>query len=742
MNIRRLWRQYRVQWSVGLVITWGFIFIHLFTLTPTSQHGAPLKRLEGLGYDLRLKYLINWQPERNFLPIVIVDIDEKSLQALGRFPWSRHVMAKMQTNLAAAGAAVVAYDVLFSEPELNPAIQTQQALKQLNEDEQIQHRLLELAEQLDADTAFADSLTATDTVLGVLFEHKAELKRGHLAASHFEHRKDFSQLPVPEFQGYIASINKLKAPGYGFINSAPEIDGFLRYAMLATKYQDHLYPALALEAARLYTLADDIQVISQPFGSTMSIQGFKVGETLIATDDYGRISIPFRGPAFSFPYVSAVDVINQQIELSLFDQAIVLIGTSAVGHADLRTTPVGVQYPGVEVHANVLEGIVFPELIPSRPDWIDGAVVVLLLLLGLMLTCLLPMLGLLGISVTLLLLSAAFICASSYAWAIWKLDLPQLAVLALLFTQTCVIAGLNFLRAQQGKEQIKSIFDQYVPPAHIQAMLEEPNSINLEGEKREITVLFADIRSFTAISESLSAEKLKIFLNEYFSPITKIIFEHQGTIDKYVGDMVMAFWNAPLQVKAHPQLAVECSLKMLEEVKRLSTQLQARELPAFKIGIGLNTGEMNVGDMGSEYRRAYTVLGDAVNLGSRLESLTKFYGVGLLISETTHQQCPAILCRPIDNVKVKGKRVAVSIYEPLDKVSSCNEQVIAELQLHRRALQYYLGQQWDDAEALFRQLKTEFADRKVYQIFLQRIAEFKVSPPGENWDGSYAHQSK
>ncbi len=742
MNIRRLWRQYRIQWTAGVVIIFCVVFVHLFMLTPTSKFGAPLKRLEGLGYDLRLKYLLNWQPERNFLPIIIVDIDEKSLQVLGRFPWSRHVMAKLQTNLAEAGVAVVAYDVLFSEPELNPAIQTLQALQSLTDNKQLQSQLLEVVPQLDADSAFSASLMQADTVLGILFEHKNELKIGNLPQNSFAHSEDISLLPAPEFKGYIASIEKLQPQGYGFINSVPEVDGFLRYAMLASKYNNHLYPALALEAARLYTLADKIEVISEPFGANKSIQGFKIGNTLIPTDDYGRISIPFRGPAFSFPYISAVDVINGQVNPAQLDQAIVLVGTSAVGHADLRTTPVGVQYPGVEVHANVLEGIVFPELLPSRPDWIDGAVIVLMFLLGIVLTLTLPTLGLLGISLTLFFSTAGFIGLSAYAWAIWKFDIPQVAVITLILTQTSVIGGISFLRVQQSKEQIKSIFDQYVPPAHIQAMLEDPNAINLEGERREITVLFADIRSFTSISESLTAEKLKIFLNEYFSPITKVIFQYQGTIDKYVGDMVMAFWNAPLQVKNHPQLAVECSLKMLEEVESLSKQMQEKDLPAFKIGIGLNTGEMNVGDMGSEYRRAYTVLGDAVNLGSRLESLTKYYGVGLLISEFTRQQCDSIVCRPIDNVKVKGKNLAVTIYEPLDKESANNKKVIEELNIHTIALQCYYNQQWNEATKLFSQLKTEFADRKIYEIFLQRIAKLKVSPPEEDWDGSYTHQSK
>ncbi|MCO7190140.1 MULTISPECIES: adenylate/guanylate cyclase domain-containing protein [unclassified Pseudoalteromonas] len=741
MNLPQLWRKYYQQWVCGCFLIVLFMALQLLTLSPASPYGDAFKRLEGLGYDLRLKSTLPLQ-SRSFLPIVIVDIDEPSLKQVGRFPWSRHVMARLQSQLADAGVAVIAYDILFSEPELNPA---QQVLSHLTDTlPAVSQTLQTLAPTIDADSAFSARLQDTDTVLGLLFEHQPDIRVGTLPETIFFSTVPASSLPVPAFAGHVANVPELQqqSPGSGFINSAPDSDGFIRNSMLLAKHQGQLYPALALEAARLYTMAEQVEVVTKPFGEGHSVEGIRLGTQLIPADDYGRVNVPYRGPAFSFPYVSAGDVLSGNIDTQLFDQAIVFVGTSAVGHADLRTTPVGVQYPGVEVHANVLEGLVFPELLPSRPNWMDGAVIMLLLISGLLCVIILPRLEVLGIAVFTLCLSGLFITFSVYLWVKLRLDLPQVAMLSMLISQAMILGSLGFVREHKERLQIKSIFDQYVPPAHIQAMLDNPDSVSMEGEKRDITVLFADIRSFTTISESLDAGRLKSYLNQYFSPITRIIFEHQGTIDKYVGDMVMAFWNAPLPVEHHPELAVRCAMAMQDQVDALQEPMRQQALPPFKIGIGLNTGDMNVGDMGSEYRRAYTVLGDAVNLGSRLEGLTKYYGVGILINETTQAQCPGLVCRPIDKVKVKGKNQAVTVYEPICSSDALTPALRIELESHQQAWTLYLSQQWQQALAAFTKLKELSPERKIYALMYERILTLQAQPPGEEWDGSYTHTSK
>lgn len=740
MSVRANWSQYKYQWLSGFFIIILSIFIHLSFLVPGSKQGDFFKRLEGLAYDLRLQSTLTMHPKRAFLPIIIVDIDEKSIKKLGRFPWSRSVVAQLHRKLIDAEVSVIAYDVLFSEPEINPIDKVINKSKNVA----LNNALSEIRDNYDADKAFSDALSESDSVIGLLFEHNKTLQVGMLPTSIFVSDVDFDSLPAPEFSGYVAGLELLQqnALGNGFINSAPDQDGFVRYAMLLAKHNSQLYPSLALEVARLYTFADTIKVESKEFGDDFTITGLKLGIDTIPTDDYGRVAIPFRGPAFSFPYISAIDVLENKFDVSLFEQSIVFIGTSAVGHADLRTTPVGVQYPGVEVHANLLEGLVFPELLPSRPDWIDGAVVLVLLIVGFLGVIVLPTFELRGIILYFFTSISMFLSLNIYGWSQHYLDFPQFAILTMLILQVIVLGSLSFLNEHKQKIQIKSIFDQYVPPAHIQSMLDNPKSMSVSGEKRYMSVLFADIRNFTAISEQLNASELKGLLNLYFTPITQIIFEHEGTIDKYVGDMVMAFWNAPLEVDVHEQLAVLCALKMQSAVKSLEIELAKQNMPKIEIGIGVNSGDMNVGDMGSIYRRAYTVIGDAVNLGSRLEGLTKYYGVKILVNESTYANCKDITFRPIDRVKVKGKETAVSIYEPIGLTADLGSEVINKINLHKKAWSSYLKQNWDESLQGFTTLMNTHPEEKLYSIFCERIKNLKTIKLVEDWDGSYKHVTK
>ena len=740
MSVRANRSHFKYQWLSGFLIIILCIFIHLSFLVPGSKQGDFFKRLEGLAYDLRLQATLTMHPKRAFLPIIIVDIDEESIKNLGRFPWSRSVVAQLHKKLVDAGVSVIAYDVLFSEPEINPIDRVINKSK----NEILNNALSEIRDNYDADKTFSTALTESDSVIGLLLEHNQTLQVGTLPESVFQSDVSIEVLPAPEFSGYVAGLELLQQSvlGNGFINSAPDEDGFVRYAMLLAKHNGKLYPSLSLEVARLYTLSDNIKVESTEFGDDYTITGLKLGIETIPTDDYGRVAIPYRGPAFSFPYVSASDVLDSKFDATLFDQSIVFIGTSAVGHADLRTTPVGVQYPGVEIHANLLEGLIFPELLPSRPDWIDGAVVLVLLVVGLVGAFVLPTLELTGIVVYSFVSISSFLSLNIYGWSQHYLDFPQVSILAMLTLQVVVLGSLSFLNEHNQKVQIKSIFDQYVPPAHIQSMLDNPKSLSMSGEKRYMTVLFADIRNFTAISEQLNASELKALLNLYFTPITQIIFKHEGTIDKYVGDMVMAFWNAPLRVNKHEQYAVLCALKMQRQVQELESELAKQNMPKLEIGIGINSGDMNVGDMGSVYRRSYTVIGDAVNLGSRLEGITKYYGAKILVSELTYSSCKDITFRPIDRVKVKGKETAVSIYEPVGLTAELDSERIKKVNLHKKAWSSYLKQNWDESLQGFTTLMNNHPEEKLYEIFCERIKNLRVTDLDEDWDGSYKHVTK
>jgi len=294
----------------------------------------------------------------------------------------------------------------------------------------------------------------------------------------------------------------------------------------------------------------------------------------------------------------------------------------------------------------------------------------------------------------------------------------------------------------RGKRQLAGLFGHYVPPELVDEMSEHPESYSLEGESREMTVLFTDVRGFTTISEGLEPKELTQLMNGFLTPMTEIIHNHRGTIDKYMGDAIMCFWGAPLHDPEHARHALEAGMTMIEKLHQLEDEFKARGWPEIKIGVGLNTGLMSVGNMGSEFRMAYTVLGDAVNLGSRLEGLTKGYGVEVIVNETTREQVPEYAYRELDRVRVKGKDKPVTIYEPIGLERHLNSDEADELKLYRRALRLYRGQEWDLAEIQFLNLQNRAPERVLYRLYAERVAHFREVPPGENWDGVFTHETK
>jgi adenylate cyclase len=720
------------------------VFVIFLQFSSNSSVKLLLARFEGIIYDLRLRATL---VDRRITDqtIIIIDIDEKSLAAEGRWPWSRQKVATMVNHLADAGVAVVAFDVLFSEPERNPADSVTQHLEANNI--VAPPFLLEARAALDADAIFAASLNSTDVVLGILFQGDASITQGELPFSvvKSEGISDLSKMTRISFNNYESNIKILQSqtPGSGFINASYDGDGIIRRAALVAEYNGQFYPSLALEAARLLTLTDSIDMEIAHVGSGIQqITGVKWGKELIETDSYGRVLIPYRGNRNSFPYISASDVVNGKFAPEMFEGAVVFVGTSAVGLGDLRSTPVGLTYPGVEIHANVLEGLLAPEILPYQPDWWEAAVGITLIVLGVFCVFLFPTIGPLSLSITVIVLLVLTGWFNYWLWLHQGISLMLTTSLLLIFLVGMYNLSLGFFKANSQKKIIKSIFDQYVPPAHIDKMLADPDSVNLDGERKVMTVLFSDIRSFTSISESLSASELKNLLNKYFNPITKSIFDHKGTIDKYVGDMVMAFWGAPLDDPQHAENALNAALDMQVITERLRGEFKNVGLPEIHVGIGLNTGSMSVGDMGSEYRRSYTVLGDAVNLGARLESLTKFYGVECLVSENTKEHCPSHVFRFIDRVKVKGKSEAITIYEPLNKQQLASTTLESESHLYQQAYQYYLDQDWSAAEKSFTKLISVFTERKIYQIYLTRLSTLKEQPSTDKWDGVFTHTDK
>ena len=719
----------------GIVLT---LLASLFYLSNNPTSIDILQRLEAIPYDIRLK--LSTPSEVNDLPpIIIVDIDEASLKKDGRWPWSRLKTGELINKLFENNVAVIAMDVVQSEREENPIAKIKSALAKFNE--QLPDWYNKVEKNLDADTFFAQSIKDKEVVLGYPFYKKLVTQTGKLAPSSVVNDLNSTEaLTAIHMLGYTANINEFtdNALGSGFFSIAPDRDGTVRRAPIIAVYNEQIYPSLALEAARLYLLEDTIKLHTETVGTAKTVTHISLGKSFIPTDAQGQILIPYLGKQKHFPYLSASTVLHAQKPIPELENSIVLIGTSAIGLADLRPTPVQVSFPGVEIQANILHGILHPETISYIPDWSAGATIVWLIIIGLLTTVIYPLLQPLSLVITGTALLIITFALNYWLWAYQKINLPVIMSLLLIMGISSIYVVYYLLKENKDRRYIHEIFGQYVPLDHINKLVDRSEEVGIDGEKREMTVLFSDLRNFTALSEPLSTRELKFFLNHYLTPITKIIFDHQGTIDKYVGDMVMAFWGAPLHIPDHALQSVKAALEMQKKISDMQNDFTQLKVPNVAAGIGIHTGEMNVGDMGSDYRRAYTVLGDAVNLGSRLESLTKFYGVKILVSEDTKAQCPEIAFRYIDYVRVKGKKEAIRIYEPVAESSTLSSTQTELLSLHEAAFDYYLNGDWDVALDKLKALYRE-TNEPLYSLYLKRIDEIQEH---ENWDGVYTHSSK
>lgn len=714
-------------------------------LEPVSKRIHPLSnRLDLMLYDLRFNVSLRLkEPVKAAHRILIVDIDEKSLAEIGRWPWSRKTIADLTNTLFDAGASVVAFDVMFSEPERNVVTELRTRLPQRDQD--VQQFLTRVERDFDNDKAFANVLKERDVVLGFLLHEEPVLSNKRPRSNLYTDSIDSNSISIEAMDGLTANIPVLQEAvlAEGFINGPPDADGIVRRAPLVYRYQDRFYSSLALQTARVYSLIDNVGIHTTPIGDHRAVTDISLGDMHIPTDNQGKMLIPYRGGRGYFTYFSAADILDHRIDKELLSGAIVLIGTSAIGLGDLRGTPVGIQYPGVESQASVIDGILTGD-IPSKPDWAMAANLVAIVLLFFLLNAVLPLCGPLMMILFGTLIAFSMIGLNFWFWHKQLIDLPLAGTLTVvLITFMCYLA-YGFLFSSRQKNQIQGMFGQYVAPAHIDKLMSNPEALTFDGETKEMTVLFCDVRNFTSISEKLSANQLKDFLNRYFTPMTEIIFSQQGTIDKYVGDMIMAFWGAPLDDDNQKKHAVTTALQMIAKTHELRPVLIEMGYPEVHIGIGINSGMMNVGDMGSIYRRAYTVLGDSVNLGARLEGITKFYGASILISEFTLAGVENIfLCREVDAVIVKGKNEAIRIYEPIALMAKASPEQLALVKAFHDARSLFLQRQWEPAKTAFKTLlATDPASSTLYTVYIDRCTQYANAPPAEDWQGVWKHESK
>ena len=715
-----------------------------FYLTEDGTLRSLRERLEWIHYDLRLKgSLLESQINKSELPVVIVDIDEASLADLGHWPWSRDDLASIVEQLTAQGAVIIAFDVLFPEAQdqaQQQILQFQTSLPQAQQQQQAEF-FDSLARALDSDSRFAQTIASNEVILSTAFNH-SEFRKWSLSQPLPTLAADRGFMKnLPTMKGYVSNIPSLQqAANYtGFINTYPDADGVMRRARLLQYYDGQLYPSLALATSLAFLLPDSVGFNHDNIGGQQILRSIQVFNQEIPVNGSANMLVPFVGPAYSFPYISATEVFSGTNDTSLIEGKVVLIGSTAAALSDFRATPTNALYPGVEVHANVISGIINQRLF-TKPEWSHGINFLLIVISGLALALSLPRLSPVKQLVSATLLISLVIAVDQWLWISKNFAIDTVVpVLNLLFIGTFNMA-YGFVLNSRDKQHLKTMFGQYVPPQLVEQMSQKPGQFSMAGDRRDMSVLFADIRSFTSISEGLSAAELKDWLNDYFTPITEVIFKHQGTIDKYVGDMVMAFWGAPLTDKEHAYHATIGALAMLKKTTELREDFIAAGRPAVYVGIGISSGEMNVGNMGSVYRRSYTVLGDRVNLGSRLESLTKFYGVELIVSDKTRSAIGERLnFRHLDRVQVKGKVEPVDIYEPSESKQKADSD--QELTGYHQALKLYHEGEFHGALKNFQLLRDTQPERAIYSIYIARCETLAASPPVD-WTGVFVHTSK
>lgn len=729
----------RIPIIISFLLLVFFIWVEITSFAPVKE---VVTRLENMAYDFQLETQL-FTYHSSPTSIAIVDIDDKSLKEEGRWPWPRSRFAVLINQLQEAGAVVIALDMLFPEKEENISdIVLQKIIQEKLNTKDIEPLFKKIQTFFDYDIQFAGALKKSDMVLGFGFVPRVQtqglLPSPLLKLTSVQEKK----LGFITFSGFISNISmiQLAAKNGGFINVFADSDGIIRRVPLLIRYEDGLYSSLALEAVRIFLLSN-VKLIEASYNDEIKLEGIKIGDHLIPTDEKARAIIPFIGKSFTFPYYSAIDVLNKKFPSDAFQGKIIFIGTSATGLGDLQTTAVQSAFPGVEIQATVANGIL-QNIFSYRPPWAIGAEVFLTILLGLMSIFIFPHLGPRFLSVLIILIPVGLVLINQLLWKKTGLLISILIPILLMIIFVVVNVVYGYLFESLRRERLREMFGQYVPEKHIDEMLQTKSGYALLGEDREMTVLFADIRSFTTISEGLTASTLKELLNDFFTPMTEIIFKYHGTIDKYVGDMIMAFWGAPLPDKNHAENAINAALDMQVEVEKLKKLFLKREWPEVNIGIGLNSGMMSVGDMGSKYRRNYTVLGDNVNLASRVEGLTKYYGVNMIVTENTIKNQKGFVFRQLDRVRVKGKKTGIAIYEVICRESELQAALKTELELYIQALKHYFNQEWNQAFKIFSELNFSHPQEKLYTLYLRRIEEFIKTPPPKNWDGVYIHTSK
>jgi adenylate cyclase len=742
---------------------WPRIAVTLIPLVFALMHAGGvlrlgvLQRLDDIIYDARLRATM---PRTLDERIVIVDIDEKSLAEVGRWPWGRNRLADLVDELLdKQKVALLGFDVVFAEADESSGLKRLRELarNELKDQPGFLDRLNQVQGSLDYDAVFARSIEKRPVVMGYYFTSDRDGRVNGVLPAPVMGTDALQGRPIKftSWNGYGSNIETIAkaAPMGGFFNSITEGDGVVRSIPLLAEYKGQYYESLSLAMFRMLVGLPKVEpgfprekFLSHNYQGLESILLKQGSKTLaIPVDDRVATLVPFRGKGGvkggSFRYISAADVLAKRVTAGTLKDKIVLLGTTAPGLLDLRVTPVGETYPGVETHANVISGFLDGKIF-VKPDYAVGYEVVILILAGLTLALSLPLLSAPKAVLTSAAVIAAIVALNFWLYLSFGLVLPLASALVMAITAFALNMSYGYFVESKSKRELANLFGTYVPPELVDEMVKDPDSYSMKATTKELTVMFCDMRGFTQMSETMGPTQLQSLLNSVFNRLTDLIRSNRGTIDKYMGDCVMAFWGAPVDTPDHASLAVKTALEMANAVRTLNDEHKVSGLPQIGIGIGLNTGTMCVGDMGSDIRRSYTVIGDSVNLGSRLEGLSKVYGVDIVVSESTRKLANDFVWQELDKVRVKGKDNAVAIFWPLELVGRVDQERNSELKTWSLALKAYRMQDWDQCDVQLLNLQRLNAKKYLYQLYADRVASMRLLPFDPEWDGATNFQTK
>ena len=718
----------------------------LFALVPLRlADPRPLQELRTRTFDF---FQVLRPRPQEIRPVVIVDIDEASLKAIGQWPWPRTTIADLVTQITQLGAVAIGFDIIFPEPDrMSPAI-AERSFRGID---------AETWAKLDSlpsnDEALAEAIRHSRVVIGQAGAAAPELKTAADAAlqTGFAVRGPDPRQYLVTFAGLLRNVPVIEqaAAGRGLFSIDPESDGIIRRVPVIMTAQGSVVPSLSMEMLRVVTGSSAILVrVDQAGVQSVAVPGLEV-----PTDRNGQFWVHFNHHDPE-RYVSAKDVLQGNVPPDRLAGKLVLIGTSAIGLLDLKTTPLDAAIPGVEVHAQILESVLSKSSLVN-PNYAIGAELALAVLFGLAIIIAAPMLP---ASIVIVLggcLIAGLIGLSLYLFVEHNLLIDFTYPLISSWLIYLVLTFVNYFREQKQRRQIRSAFGYYLSPHMVEQLARSPEKLVLGGEERRMTILFSDVRGFTTISEHYKDDPqgLTRLMNRFLTPLTNAIIERKGTIDKYIGDAIMAFWNAPVDDEQQEANACEAALEMLSRAETLNGELK-REAETnggvympLRIGIGLNTGPCVVGNMGSDFRFNYSVLGDTVNLASRLEGRTKDYRIPVVIgSRTAEGAKQKFAVMEIDLIMVKGKKQPEAVFTVLGRSEVEADPRCQELRAtNAQMLGRFRKQQWDDAIDLIarcRKFANGFDLSGLYDMYEERIELYRAQPPGPGWDGVYEAETK